>query len=153
MTTPTPAELDIEISRSSGFQQGLQIRCQGGTSAVDLRGYRFYAQLWNADGTVRYLSLEVPFVVIEDGLLQLLLRDAVTSGLLTGDDVLSGGAAGFDDPAPLLSGGTAPSTGVPISGGRAFSLVMPSVTRWDLLMVQPSGRLQTLLRGIATLVA
>jgi hypothetical protein len=154
MTTPAPAELNITISRESGFQQDLELRCDGGGSAQHLRGYRFAAQLWSLDRSERYLSLEVPPLWTPGGRLRLLLSQAVAQGIVDDLNTVSGGDAAETGAAPELGGGDAATvfSDEPLCGGGAWIGVLPDVSRWDLLQVNPSHQQLILLRGIATLV-
>lgn len=155
MTTPSPDELNLTISRESGFLQDLQLRCHGGSSPVQLQGYQHLAQLWALDRSIHYLDLEVPVVDEGDGRVTLQLREAVSQGILTdATDITGGDATATGDP-PELSGGVAATifSSEPLRGGRAWTGVLPTTSRWDLLQINPSGRRLVLLRGIATLVA
>lgn len=151
MTTPTPATLDITISRQTGFLQDLLLRCAD--SPQHLLGYRFAAQLWSVDGALKYLDLAIPMVVTPGGIIRLLLTQAVAEGIVTVDEAITGGDAAETGGAPELSGGDAAAAYAPepLSGGRAWMGVLPELSRWDLLQRNPGGRLQLLLRGTATL--
>lgn len=153
MGTLTPATLDITISRASGFQQDLALRCAGG--AVELQGYRFAAQLWSLDGATKYLDLAIPMLWTAGGQLRLLLSQAVAEGIVTETEAISGGDAAETADPPELSGGDAAVVFAepPLSGGRAWMGVLPELSRWDLLQRNPAGQLQLLLRGTATLVS
>jgi hypothetical protein len=155
MTTPAPAIRNVTISRSSGFLQDIQLRCDGGSAAALLRGYRFLAQLWALDRSTRYLDLDVPVVDSNDGQLTLQLRSAVARGILTSTVVISGGDASETGAPPELSGGSASTVFADeaLSGGGAWVGVLPTVTRWDLLQINPSDKRMVLLRGTATLTA
>jgi hypothetical protein len=154
MTTPTPAPLNLTLSRSSGFTQDLLVRSAGSGQPLRLRGYRFYAQLWAMDRSLHYLDLEVPVVEASGGTLLLQLRSAVSQGILTETNALSGGDAEQTGTPPELSGGAADTSfsAAPLSGGRAWMGVLPPLSRWDLLRVNGGNR-RVWLRGVATLVA
>jgi hypothetical protein len=154
MTTPSPATFDLTISRGSGFLQDIQLRCDGGSTAVKLQGYRYLAQLWALDRSTHYLNLEVPVVNSGDGGLTLQLTSAVARGILTSDEPISGGDADETGDPPALSGGSAATVFAtePLSGGAAWIGLLPEVTRWDLLQINPSEKRMVLLRGTATLV-
>jgi hypothetical protein len=155
MTTPSPATFDLPISRDSGFLQDIQLRCHGGSAAVMLQGYRYLAQLWALDRSTHYLDLEVPVVDGGNGGLTLQLTSAVARGILTSDEPISGGNADETGDPPPLSGGSAATvfSSEPLSGGAAWIGLLPDVTHWDLLQINPSEKRMVLLRGIATLVA
>ena len=154
MTTPSPAVLNLTISRESGFLQDLQLRCAGGSVPVQLEGYQYLAQLWSLDRATHYLDLEVPVINGGDGSAVLQLRQAVAQGIVTDTTDISGGDAAATGDPPELSGGAAPTvfTGEGLRGGRAWMGLLAETTRWDLLQINPSGKRTVLLRGIATLV-
>lgn len=154
MTTPAPADLNLTISRQSGFLQDIQLRCDGGTAAVNLQGMTLWAQLWDEDRSVKYVDLTVPITASATGELVVQMTTAVSQGILTDTTAISGGDAdGTGDP-PELSGGEAPTVfeDPALSGARAWMGVLPDQTAWDLLLRQPGGQLKVLLRGGATLV-
>lgn len=153
MTTPAPAELNLTISRQSGFLQDIQLRCDDGQSVAALLGYRFWAQLWDQDRSVKYVDLSVPVVAAANGDLVLEMTEAVAQGILTGAEVISGGSAAATGGPPELSGDDAAVvyTGDVLSGGRAWIGLLPESTAWDLLMETSGGQLQVLLRGTASL--
>ena len=154
MTTPSPATLNLTISRASGFLQDLQLRCDGGSRAVVLQGMAFWAQLWAVDRSVKYVDLAIPVLQQDDGQLSLLMSAAVSQGILTDTEDISGGTAPVTGDPPELSGGEAATVFATeaLSGARAWMGVLPDLTVWDLLCRRTDGTLHTLLRGSATLV-
>lgn len=152
MSTPAPAVLNLTLSRTTGFSQDLQLRCDDGAAAVVLGGHAFYAQLWSLDRVIRYVDLEVPITDAGEGRLTLLLSQAVAQGLADTTPI-TGGEAELDVEATLLEGGEAGTAYAEegLSGGRAFIGSLPPLVRWDLLMVSADGHRLLLLRGTATL--
>lgn len=155
MSTPAPATLNLTISRQSGFLQDIQLRCGGGTAAVALNGTALWAQLWALDRSIKYVDLSVPITASATGELLVQMTAAVAQGILTNTTDISGGDATETGDPPALSGDDAAViySNPPLSGGRAWIGVLPETTAWDLLQRNPSGRLQVLLRGSATLTA
>ena len=146
MSNAVPATVDLTFSRSTGLAQDLRLLSP--LAALDLGGYRFYAQLWNVSRSQRYLELLVPVTSSGDGELTLVMTQAVAQGGGFILDAISGGDADPVWEGEALSGGEADSSyGEGISGGSAFSGVLPSSGAWDLLMVEPSGQRRVLLRG------
>lgn len=155
MTTPTPATLNLTISRQSGFLQDIQLRCDGGAAAVNLLGTTLWAQLWDPNRSTKYVDLAVPITATATGELIVQMTAAVARGIVTDATAIDGGTAAITGNPPELSAGDAAVVYAAevLSGGGAWLGVLPDSTVWDLLQRNPAGRLQVLLRGTAALVA
>ena len=73
-----PGTYNFTLQRRADYNLILEFR-DGGDQPLDLRGYDFYAQVWDAARTVKYADFEITRSNVPEGKIEISLTSAQTT--------------------------------------------------------------------------